>query len=147
MMDPSILSQAPTISVFTPKIFEILREIHFFDFSTPGFPVCSGARAYLDCLDVDILEDDVDVRLAGAGGGEEGGEEGREGGEDGLVTEDRLRPGPGSTAAYSDVSEHVEISRPHGLQDPADGLLALNNHRALLCNISQIISTAIEMTG
>ena len=69
MMDSSILSQAPTISVFTPKIFEILREIHFFDFSTPRFLVCSGARAYLDCLDVDILEDDVDVRLAGAGGG------------------------------------------------------------------------------
>ena len=30
MMDPSILSQAPTISVFTPTIFAILRELIFF---------------------------------------------------------------------------------------------------------------------
>ena len=66
----------------------------------------SSKRAYLDCLDVDVLENDVDVRLAGAGGGQEGREEGGEGGEDGLVTEDRLTAGPNSH-----VSEHVEVAR------------------------------------
>ena len=85
-------------------------------------------RTYLDSLDVDILEDDVDV-LTGAGGVEEGGEEGRKGGDDGLVTEDRLRPAaPTSTAAYSDISEHVEVPGTHRLQDPAETLLTLNKH-------------------
>ena len=71
----------------------------------------SSKRTYLDCLDVDVLENDVDVRLAGAGGSQQGGEEGGEGGEDGLVTEDRLRPAPTCTAANPDVSEHVEVAR------------------------------------
>ena len=87
-------------------------------------------RTYLDSLDVDILEDDVDV-LTRAGGGQEGGEEGGEGGDDGLVTEDRLRPAATtSTAAYSDISEHVEVLRTYRLQDPAETLLTLNNHHS-----------------
>ena len=47
MMDPSILTQAPTDSVFTPTEFAILREIFFFDFRTPGFPVCSASGLVL----------------------------------------------------------------------------------------------------
>ena len=42
-MDPSILSRAPTDSVFTPTDFAILREIIFFDFRMPGFPVCTAS--------------------------------------------------------------------------------------------------------
>ena len=108
-------------------------------------------RTYLDSLDVDILEDDVDV-LTGAGGGEEGGEEGREGGDDGLVTEDRLRPAAlTSTAAYSDISERVEVPATHRLQDPAETLLTLNKHHSD-CEVrgdsatSNIIYFSIEIT-
>ena len=53
MMDPSILSRARTRSVFTRTRIAILREIIFFDFSTPGFPVCNvfGLKTgFVPCL-------------------------------------------------------------------------------------------------
>ena len=45
---------------FTPTEFAILREIIFFDFSTPGFPVCSGG---LDLWQFKSLQQHAELSL------------------------------------------------------------------------------------